>query len=53
MSVVHVRNDQYKVFDGLRDDLPNLDRLSETYISIPMHNQLPDEDVEHVIACIQ
>jgi perosamine synthetase len=53
VSVVHVRNDQYTVFGGLRDDLPNLDRLSETYISIPMHNQLTDEDVEYVIACIR
>jgi perosamine synthetase len=53
VSVVHVRNDQYKVFGGLRDDLPNLDRLSETYISIPMHNQLTDEDVEYVLACIR
>lgn len=53
VSVMHVRNDQYTVFGGLRDDLPNLDRLSETYISIPMHNQLTDEDVEYVIACIQ
>ncbi len=53
VSVVHVRNDQYTVFGGKRDDLPNLDCLSQTYISIPMHNQLTDEDVNHVIACIQ
>jgi perosamine synthetase len=52
VSVVHVRNDQYTIFGGLRDDLPNLDRLSETYISIPMHNRLTDEDVEYVITCI-
>ena len=53
VGVVHVRNDQYEVFGGLRDDLPNLDRLSETYISIPMHNQLSDEDVDYVIGCIR
>ncbi len=53
VSVVHVRNDQYTVFGGLRDDLPNLDRLSETYISIPMHNQLADKDVAYIVACIQ
>lgn len=53
VSVVHVRNDQYTVFGGLRDDLPNLDRLSKTYISIPMYNQFTDEDVEYVIACIR
>lgn len=52
-SVVHVRNDQYSVFGGRRDDLPNLERLSQTYISIPMHNQLTDEDTEHVIASIR
>jgi len=53
VSVVHVRNDQYKVFGGLRQDLPNLDQLSQTYISIPMHNHLTDEDVEYVVECIR
>jgi perosamine synthetase len=53
VSVVHVRVDQYSVFGGPRHDLPNLDRLSQTYICIPMHNQLTDEDVEHVIAGVR
>ena len=53
VSVVHVRNDQYSVFGGRRRDLPNLERLSETYICIPVHNNLTDEDVDHVIAGIE
>jgi perosamine synthetase len=53
VSVVHVRNDQYSVFGGLRRDLPNLEQLSDTYICIPMHNHLADEDVDYVIASIE
>jgi dTDP-4-amino-4,6-dideoxygalactose transaminase len=53
VSVVHVRNDQYKVFGGIRRDLVNLDRLSKTYICLPLHNQLSDDDVEYVIECIK
>ncbi len=52
VSVVHVRNDQYTIFGGLREDLPILDQLSKTYICIPMHNLLSDDDVRYVIDCI-
>jgi len=51
--VMHVRNDQYTVFGGLRDDLPELDKFSKTYICIPLHNKLTDEDVDYVIQCIK
>lgn len=53
VSVVHVRNDQYTVFGGLRLDLPILEKFSATYISIPLHNLLFDEDVQYVIQCIR
>ncbi len=53
VSVVHVRNDQYTVFGGLRSDLPTLDRFAQTHISIPIHDRLTDEDVGYVIQCIQ
>ena len=52
-SVVHVRNDQYTIFGGLREDLPVLDKFSKTHISIPFHNKLDDEDIEYVIKCIK
>ena len=52
-SVVHLRIDRNSVFGGLRDDLPNLERFNDSQISIPVHNMLSDEDVEHVIECIK
>lgn len=53
VSVVHLRIDRNDVFGGLRDDLPVLDRLTQTHISIPLHNGLTDDDVSYVIQCIK
>lgn len=52
-SIVHKRNDVYTVFGGLRNDLPHLDHFTKTNISIPLHNQLSDEDVDYVIEIIK
>jgi perosamine synthetase len=51
-SVVHVRNDQYTVFGGLRSDLPNLDRFAATHISLPLHGHLGAEDAAYVADCV-
>lgn len=53
VSVVHIRNDSYSIFGGLRKDLPNLDKFSKTNISIPLHNYLADEDVNYIIKTIK
>jgi perosamine synthetase len=52
VSMVHARNDQYSVFGGLRSDLPILDQFASSYISLPLHNRLSDEEVDYVIRCI-
>ncbi len=52
-SIVHMRNDLYAVFGGLRKDLPVLDKFSETNISIPLHYQLKDEDIDYIIKTIK
>jgi len=52
-SCCHIRNDLHPVFGPLRDDLPTLDCYQNTYISIPLHNHLTDEDVEYVIDSIK
>jgi perosamine synthetase len=52
-SIVHDRNDKYSVFGGLRKDLPHLDSFSKTHISLPLHNQLDDRDVDHIIKSIK
>lgn len=53
VSVVHIRNDAHDIFGGRRNDLPVLDEYEKTQISIPLHNHLTDEDVEHVVASIK
>lgn len=52
-SIVHMRNDAYSIFEGLRKDLPSLDRFSKTNISIPLHNNLTDDDVDFIISAIK
>jgi perosamine synthetase len=49
VSIVHYRNDEYSVFGGLRADLPELDRFCRSYIGLPTHKHLSDEDVDRVI----
>lgn len=53
VSIVHYRNDAYSVFGGLRHDLPNLEKFSSTYIALPVHMFLSDDDVEHIITTIK
>lgn len=52
-SIVHMRNDAYSVFGGLRKDLPSLGRFSKTNISIPLHNNLSDNDIDYIIKTIK
>ena len=52
-SVCHIRNDLHPVFGHVRDDLPVLDRYVQTYISIPLHNNMTAADVAHVINAIK
>jgi len=52
-SVVHMRNDMYSIFGGLRKDLPILDKFTETYISLPLHNFLIDNEVDYIIKSIK
>lgn len=52
-TVAHIRNDEHTIFGPRRDDLPNLDRYSQTNISIPLHNHLSDSDVDYVIESVK
>jgi len=53
VSVVHLRIDRNTIFGPVRDDLPQLARLTETIMSLPLHNHLSDEDVEYVTQCVK
>ncbi len=44
-NMVQLRNDIYKIFGGERLNLPNMDRLEDKYVSLPLHCNLTKEDV--------
>lgn len=50
---VHRRNDMYSVFGGKRQDLPNMNRLENTYLFLPCHNNMNIEDVERVCGLVK
>jgi perosamine synthetase len=53
VSVIHLRIDDNTVFGPRRPDLPNLERLANTMMCLPLHYMLTDEDVEHVIDSVR
>lgn len=53
VSIVHARNDEYTIFGGLREDLPNLDKFSERYIGLPLHMHLTEEDAIYIVNTIR
>lgn len=52
-SIVHLRIDRNDIFGPVRQDLPALDRLTKTHISLPLHMGLTDEDIAYVVKCIK
>jgi perosamine synthetase len=52
-SIVHARNDLYTAFGGRREDLPNLDRFDRTYIALPCHLSIDEEDVAYLTETIR
>lgn len=50
---VHYRNDRYSIFGGRRDDLPNMDKLENEYLVLPLHTKMQVEDVERVCSVIK
>ena len=53
VTVHNWRNDKYAIFGGLRKDLPNLEKVDQTLISIPLHHGLSDEEVDYIIETIK
>jgi len=44
---VHPRLDSYTAF-GPRKDLPNMDRLEDKYLNLPLHMKMTEKDVKKV-----
>lgn len=49
---VHVRNDFYTVFGGIRKELHNLNIFDETLVNIPVGWWLSEEDVSQIINAV-
>ena len=47
------RNDIYPMFGGRRDDLTQNDKCDQDVVLLPIHNDLTDEQVEHIIEVVQ
>ena len=51
-GLVYRRNDLYSVFGGKRQDLPNMNRLENTYLFLPCHNNMSIKDVLQICSII-
>jgi perosamine synthetase len=52
-SVVHLRIDHNSVFGGLRRDLPQQELFNEKQVSLPIHENLSEEDVEQIVGTVR
>lgn len=52
-SVVHLRIDRNSVFGGITQNLPNQEKFDKHQVSIPVHSELTDGDVELIIKSIK
>ena len=53
VNVSHTRNDLYKIFGGKRLDLPNMNKLEDHYVCLPIHHKLSCEDINNVVQTIR
>ncbi len=51
-SVVHLRIDHNSVFGGVRQHLFNQEKFNNCQLSIPIHEDLSEQDIEKIINCI-
>jgi len=50
---VQLRNDIFTLFGGKKqDNLPNMDKMEDKYLYIPMHNNMTEKDAEEIAKCI-
>ena len=47
-NLIHLRNDIYRVFGGVRQNLPNMNRLEPKYLYLPLNNKISEDDVYYV-----
>ncbi len=49
VNMVHLRNDMYKIFGGIKNDLPNMDWIEGRYLYLPINTHITENQVEEVV----
>jgi len=49
---VHYRNDRYSIFGERRLNLPNMDKMEDRYLVLPLHTKMNTDDVDRVTSTI-
>lgn len=52
-SKVHLRNDIYACFGGLKEQFPGVDEFERRSLSVPCGHWLSEDDRESIVACIK
>jgi dTDP-4-amino-4,6-dideoxygalactose transaminase len=52
VSIVHTRNDTYKLFEDYKSHLPIMDYVADRYIAIPVGWHVTEEDREYIVDII-
>lgn len=52
-DLVQIRNDLFRVFGGKRQNLPNMDRIENKYLYLPLHPKITFKDVEYIANIIK
>jgi len=52
---VHFRNDRYSIFKEFTDGkkFPNMDKVEDDYLVLPLHTKMTAEDVKRVCSVIK
>jgi perosamine synthetase len=52
---VHFRNDRYSIFKEFTDGekFPNMDKVEDDYLVLPLHTKMTVEDVKRVCSVIK
>lgn len=49
---IHYRNDRYKIFEQFKGDFPNMDKVDDKYMVLPLHPKITIGDVSRVCQVI-
>jgi dTDP-4-amino-4,6-dideoxygalactose transaminase len=52
-NLVHVRNDNYKIFSNKRKHLPNMNWVESRYLCLPLNNKVKRSDVKYICQAIK